>query len=68
MDIEGARRRSHEPTAVWLELGLGWPETTSLDWDKMQGCITRLLRMEWKRNTGRAQLDLVEGGSWIWPS
>ena len=28
MDIEGARRRSHEPTAVRLELGLGWPEST----------------------------------------
>ena len=24
MDIEGARRRSHEPTAVRPELGLGW--------------------------------------------
>ena len=28
VDIDGARRRSHEPTAGWLELGLGWPEST----------------------------------------
>ena len=62
MDIEGARRRSHEPTAVRLELGLGWPESTSLDRDKMPGRVTRLLRMEWKRDTGRARLDRVEGG------
>ncbi len=62
MDIEGARRRSHEPTAVRLELGLGWPESTSLDRDNMPGCVTRILRMEWKRDTGRAQLDRVEGG------
>jgi hypothetical protein len=27
MDIEGARSRSHEPTAVRPELGLGWPES-----------------------------------------
>ena len=25
MDIEVARRRIHEPTAVGPELGLGWP-------------------------------------------
>jgi hypothetical protein len=62
MDIEGARRRSHEPTAVLLELGLRWPESTSLDWDNMPGCVTRILRMEWKRDTGRARLDRVEGG------
>ena len=48
MDMEGARRRSHEPTAVRPELGLGWPESTSLDRDKMPGRITRLLRMEWE--------------------
>ncbi len=52
MDIEGARRRSHEPTAVRPELGLVWPESTSLDRDNMPGCVTRLLRMEWKRDTG----------------
>jgi hypothetical protein len=28
MDIDGARRRSHEPTAVRPELGLGWQEST----------------------------------------
>ena len=28
MDIEGARRRSHEPTAVLQELGLRWLEST----------------------------------------
>ena len=28
MDIAGARRRSHEPTAVRPELGLGRPEST----------------------------------------
>ena len=27
MDIDGARRRSHEPTAVRPELRLGWPES-----------------------------------------
>ena len=47
MDMEGARRRSHEPTAVLQELGLGWPESTWLDRDKMPGRVTRLLRMEW---------------------
>ena len=26
MDINGARRRSHEPTSARPELGLGWPE------------------------------------------
>ena len=62
MDIEGARRRSHEPTAVRPELGLGWPESTWLDRDNMPGRVTRLLRMEWKRDAGRARLDRVEGG------
>jgi hypothetical protein len=62
MDIEGARRRSHEPTAVRPELGLGWPESTSLDRDNMPGRVTRVLRMEWKRDAGRARLDRVEGG------
>ena len=28
MHIEGARRRSHELTAVWQELRLGWPKST----------------------------------------
>jgi hypothetical protein len=28
VDIDGARRRSHGLTAVWPELGLGWPEST----------------------------------------
>ena len=60
MDIEGARRRrSHEPTAVRLELGLGWPESTSLDRDKMPGRVTRLLRMEWEEG-----LALTGGGGW----
>ena len=62
MDMEGARRRSHAPTAVRPELGLGWPESASLDRDKMPGRVTRLLRMEWKRDAGRARLDRVEGG------
>ncbi len=26
------------------------------------GCVTRMLRMEWERDTGRARLDRVEGG------
>ena len=48
MDMEGARRRSHEPTAVRPELGLGWPESTWLDRDNVPGRVTRLLRMEWE--------------------
>ena len=28
MDIEEARRRSHEPTVVLPEIGLGWPGCT----------------------------------------
>ncbi len=43
MDIKGARRWSHEPTVVLLELGLGLLESTSLDQDNMPGCVTRLL-------------------------
>ena len=27
MDIDGARRRSHEPTVERAELGLGWPQS-----------------------------------------
>ena len=65
MDIEGGgRRRSREPTAVRPALGLGWPESAWLDRDKMPGRVTRILRMEWKRDAGRARLpvDRVEGG------
>ena len=43
IDSEGARRRSHEPTAVRPELGLVY---TSLDRDNVPDCVTRLLRME----------------------
>ena len=43
MDIVGARRRSHEPTAVWLELGLGWRESTHR-WTGTPGRVNRLLR------------------------
>ena len=47
MDIDGARRRSHEPTAVRPELGLGWPESTHR-WTgtTCRAASTRLLRME----------------------
>ena len=55
VDIDGARRRSHELTAQWLELGLGWQESTpgratSLD------CSGRSK----ERDAGRARLDRVE--------
>ncbi len=62
MDIDGAHRRSHEPTAVRPELGLGWPESTHR-WTATPGRAASLDcsgRSE-ERDAGRARLDRVEG-------
>jgi hypothetical protein len=58
----GARRRSHEPTAVPVrtEHDVGWPGS-SLDWYNMPGRITRLPRWSKERDTGRTLLERVEG-------
>ena len=63
MDIDGARRRSHEPTAVRPELGLGWPESTHR-WTGTTCRAASLDGSEWseERDAGRARLDRVEGG------
>ena len=63
MDIEGARRRSHEPTAVRTDLGLGWPESTHR-WTGTTCRAASLDCSEWseERDAGRARLDRVEGG------
>jgi hypothetical protein len=60
MDIDGARRRSLEPTAGWLELGLGWPESTHR-WTGTPGRAASL-DCSWRskeRDAGRARLDRV---------
>ena len=63
MDIEGARRLSHEPTAVRPELGLGWPESAHR-WTGTTCRAASLDCSEWseERDAGRARLDRVEGG------
>ncbi len=63
MDIEGARRRSHEPTAVRPELGLGWLES-ALHWTGTTCRASSLDYSGWieERDAGRARLDRVEGG------
>ena len=63
MDIEGARRRSHEPTAVRPELVLGWLESAH----RWTGTTCRAASLNcsgWseERDAGRARLDLVDGG------
>ena len=62
-DIEGARRRSHEPTAVRPELGLGWPESAH-GWTGTTCRAASLDCSGWseERDAGRARLDRVEGG------
>ena len=62
VDIDGARRRSHEPTAGWLELGLGWPESTHR-WTGTPGRAASLdcSGRSKERDAGRARLDRVEG-------
>ena len=67
MDIEGTRRRSHEPTAVRPELGLGWRESAY----RWTGTTCRAASLDcsgWseKRDAGRARLDWVEGGDLRW--
>ena len=63
MDIEGARRRSHEPTAVRPELGLGWLESAHR-WTGTTCRAASLGCSGWseERDAGRARLDRVEGG------
>ena len=66
MDIEGARRRSHEPTVVLPELGLGWPKSTHL-WTGTTCWAASLDCAGWceERDAGRARtarLDRVERG------
>ena len=63
MDIDGARRRSHGPTAVRPELGLGWQESTHR-WTGTTCPAASLDCSEWseERGAGRARLDWVEGG------
>ena len=63
MDIDGARRRSHEPTVGRPELGLGWPESTH-GWTGTRARAAPLDYSEWseKRGAGRVRLDRVEGG------
>ncbi len=63
MDIDGARRRSHEPTAVLPELGLGWQESTHC-WTGTTSRAASLDCSEWseEKGAGRARLDRVEGG------
>jgi hypothetical protein len=64
--IDGARRRSHEPTAVWPKLGLGWPESTHR-WTGPPGraasldCSERSNLKDSERDADRARLDRVEG-------
>ena len=60
MDIDGALRRSHEPTAVRPELGLGWPESTHR-WTGTTCRAASLDCSEWseERDAGRARLDWV---------
>ena len=62
VDIDGARRRSHEPTAGWLELGLGWPESTHR-WTGTPGQAASLdcSGRSKERDACRARLDRVEG-------
>ena len=67
MDAEGARRWSHEPTAVRPELGLGWPESTHRWTGPQTTCRAASLDCAgWSEergrgDAGRAQLDRVEG-------
>ena len=63
MDIEGARRRSHEPTAVRQELRLGWLESAHC-WTGTTCRAASLDCSGWseERDAGRARLDRVEGG------
>ena len=63
MDIEGARRRSHDPTAVRPELGLGWRESAHC-WTGTTCRAASLDCSGWseERDAGRARLDRVEGG------
>jgi hypothetical protein len=67
MDIEGARRRSHEPTAVprRLELGLGWPESTHRWTGRRRAASLDCSEGSKERDAGRARLDRVEGGD-LW--
>ena len=63
MDIDGARRRSHEPTVVRPKLGLGWLESTH----RQTGTTCRAASLDgsdWsvERDAGRARLDRVDGG------
>ena len=63
MDINGARRRSHEPTAARQEpeLGLGWPESTHR-WT-MTTCRAASLNCSEgsKERVSRVWLERVEG-------
>jgi hypothetical protein len=65
MDIDGARRLSHEPTAVRPELGLGWQESTHR-WTGTTCRAALLDCSEWseERGAGRGRLDWarIEGG------
>ena len=63
MDIDGARRRSHEPTAGRLVLGLGWLESTHR-WTGTPGRAASLdcSGRSKERDAGRARLDRVESG------
>jgi hypothetical protein len=55
--------RSHEPTAVLPDLGLGWPESAhQMDRDTTPGRAARLLQKSKERVAGRALLDRAEGG------
>ena len=61
MDIEGARRRSHEPTAAWPELGIGWRESAHC-WT---GTTCRAASLDCSGGSGErdaGRLDRVEGG------
>ena len=67
MDIEVARRRCHEPTAVRPELGLGWPGST-LRWT---GTTCQAASLDCPDGARRevsagARLDRVEGGGSLW--
>ncbi len=65
VNIEGARSRSPEPPAEWMELGLRSTRTRmagvclSLDRDKLPGRATRLTRLaEWSGDSlGRGTRD-----------
>jgi hypothetical protein len=62
-DIEGARSRSHGPTAERPELGLGEPESMHR-WTGTTSWAGPLACSDWseERDVGRSRLDRVEGG------